>query len=372
MNRIQQMSWMILLLAAGCTFSGKVVRLPVTDGLEHTALSAEQTGMITSTLAQFPDHSQIAVALLTGNETLYFGAIRQHDTIRPCNNANSVFEIGSITKVFTTQLLMDAVRSGNIKSLDEPVASYLNYSIKGQPDITFRQLASHTSGLPGNLSASIFTTDAANPYKKWDEEKLRDFLQHDVAMHDAPGQNYLYSNVGMALLATILCSVSERDYEFLLQENICDPLHMDHTTTNRDLISSDLVQGYNWKGKPTENWDMDAMAGAGAILSTVSDLAIYAGWSMTALHQSLIDMTLPTVQINDDLQVALGWHVVSNKTPEPFLWHNGGTGGYKSSMAIDLNNGRSVVILTNIGATDNPRKGLIDQLCFDLVNSFEG
>ena len=249
--------------------------------LGHTALSAEQTGMITSTLAQFPDHSQIAVAVLTGNETLYFGAIRQHDTIRPCNNANSVFEIGSITKVFTTQLLMDAVRSGKIKSLDEPVASYLNYSIKGQPDITFRQLASHTSGLPGNLSASIFTTDAANPYKKWDEEK-RDFLQHDVAMHDAPGQNYLYSNVGMALLATILCSVSERDYEFLLQQNICDPPHMDHTTTNRDQISSDLVQGYNWKGKPTENWDMDAMAGAGAILSTVSDLAIYAGWSMTA------------------------------------------------------------------------------------------
>ena len=77
----------------------------------------KQTGMITSTLAQFPDHSQIAVVVLTGNETLYFGAIRQHDTIRPCNNANGVFEIGSITKVFTTQF--DGCRQiRQIKSLD--------------------------------------------------------------------------------------------------------------------------------------------------------------------------------------------------------------------------------------------------------------
>ena len=66
-------------------------------------------------------------------------------------------------------------------------------------------------------------------------------------MHDAPGQNYLYSNVGMALLATILCSVSEEIMSSCCRKNICDPLHMDHTTTNRDLISSDLVQGYNWK-----------------------------------------------------------------------------------------------------------------------------
>ena len=69
--------------------------------------------------------------------------------------------------------------------------------------------------------------------------------------------------------------------------------------------------------------------------------------------------------------MALGWHIIKGILNDPFLWHNGGTGGYKSSMGLSLQNDSGIVILTNIGATGNPKKGLIDKLCFDLLKSLQ-
>lgn len=94
-------------------------------------------------------------------------------------------------------------------------------------------------------------------------------------------------------------------------------------------------------------------------------------WNFTALNNQLLVMQQATKSINEQMDIALGWHIMKNKTSEPFLWHNGGTGGYKSSMAINLSNETGIIILTNIGATDNPKKGLIDNLCFDLMTSLE-
>ena len=113
------------------------------------------------------------------------------------------------------------------------------------------------------------------------------------------------------------------------------------------------------------------MEGAGAILSSVQDLSKYLNWNFTALNSSLLPMRQKTHTINDDMEIALGWHIIKNKSAQPYLWHNGGTGGYKSSMGINLSNNSGVIILSNIGATNNPQKGPIDKLCFDLMKTIE-
>jgi CubicO group peptidase (beta-lactamase class C family) len=361
----------LFLICIGCGSTKKVNEAYFNKEIYSKEIDKSQTDLIANTLSEFPNNSEIAIGIINSKEVFFYGLKRTNDTIKIIDNYDSVFEIGSITKVFTTQLLLVLLEEKKIKNLDESIMPYLGFTIKGNPIITFRQLANHTSGLPSNLNASIFNTDASNPYKNWDKEKLIQYFEKEVKLDSPPGEKYQYSNVGMALLAYIISIMESKEYEKLLQEHILKPLQMERSTTQRDLVQDYLVHGYNWKGKPTANWDMAEMTGAGAVLSNVNDLSKYLIWNLNALNDQLALMKQSTKFINENLEIALGWHIIKNKTQKPFLWHNGGTGGYKSSMAINLNNETGIIILTNIGATDNPKKGLIDSLCFDLMKYLE-
>jgi len=334
-------------------------------------LSKVQTDLIQKVLSEFPENSEMAFALIHGSKIDYYGLKRIYGKNEKVENATSVFEIGSITKVFTTHLLLNLLNDGKIASLDESIPSYWDFPFRGNPDFTFYQLANHTSGLPSNLSGSFFNTDVSNPYKNWDNEKFRKYFEKELKLESKPGEAYRYSNIGMALLANTVCKIRQEDYETLLQREIFLPLKMNSSSSNRDLLKEKLVQAYNWKGKPTANWDLEEMRGAGSVLSTVNDLSKYLNWNFEALNSQLELMKLPSKEINETIDIALGWHIVKNQTKMPFLWHNGGTGGYKSSMALNLFNQTGIVILTNIGATDNPKKALIDQLCYDLMRTLE-
>jgi len=361
----------LTIICLGCGTTKNQRKAFIDSDIYKAEIEKAQVELIANTLSEFPNHSEIAIALVHSNKSVFYGLQQKNDSIGISNNSNLVFEIGSITKVFTTQLLINLLDEDKINSLDESVLPYLDFNIKGNPTITFRQLANHTSGLPSNLSGSIFNTDASNPYRNWNREKLMNYFSKDVKLNSEPGVVYQYSNVGMALLAYTINKITGKEYESLLQENIFQPLEMIQSTTNRDLIQEYLVQGYNRKGKPTANWEMAEMKGAGAILSSTLDLSKFALWNFFALNNQLKLMSQSSLVINDNLEIALGWHIVKNKSTNPFLWHNGGTGGYKSSMAINLNNNTAVIVLTNIGATDNPKRQLIDNLCFDLMKTLE-
>lgn len=360
-------SLILLLFCIGCGSTKNVNEAFIDKGIYNVGIANPQADLIAKTLSEFPNNSEIAIAIVSAKNVHFYGQRRTNDSIKKIDNSKNVFEIGSITKVFTTHLLLTLLEEKKIKSLDESIEPYLEFKIKDNPRITFGQLANHTSGLPSNLEGSIFNTDASNPYKNWEKEKFVDYFTKDLKLKSIPGEKYQYSNVGMALLAYTICKIESQDYESLLQEDIFKPLQMEHSTTQRDLVKDFLVQGYNRKGKPTANWDMAEIKGAGAILSNVNDLSKYLMWNFSALNNQFTLMKQSTKTVNENLEIALGWHIIKNKTPKPFLWHNGGTGGYKSSMAINLDNETGIIILTNIGATDNPKKGLIDDLCFDLM-----
>lgn len=361
----------LILLLAGCSSTRKVKPAFSQFSNEKSSISPAQAEKVAEVLSQFSNESEIAIALLQDGKTTFFGMKRQQDTLIPLENRTHVFEIGSITKVLTTQLLINTLNQGKIPNLDAPIALYAPFPIKGNPEITFKQLANHSSGLLNDIVVSIFGTQRSNPYQKWDREKLRKFLAEDAELEQVPGEKYLYSNIGIAVLAQTICEIQASDYESLVQEEIFRPLKMTHSTTKRADVLEFLVPGQNWKGKPTENWDLAALEGVGAVLSTTEDLSRYLNWGFDAFQRDYQLMAQSTLKINDNLDIALGWHIVKGKTNTPFLWHNGGTGGYKSSMGMNLSNRIGVVILTNIGATNNPKRGLIDQLCFDLMQVIE-
>jgi CubicO group peptidase (beta-lactamase class C family) len=316
---------------------------------------------------RFPAQTQFALALIDGEALSFLGMIRTGDTLRTINNADSVFEIGSISKVFTSTLLARMAAQSRLNTQD-PISAYLNFPLNDSVDISFLQLANHTSGLarlpPAVMRSAMANPD--NPYQDYDREKLRNYMRKKTALQYEAGSTYEYSNLGAGMLGFVLEQHSGQSYEALLQQMICQPLQMKHTSTERSRLAGRLVEGLNPAGNVTSNWDLAALVGAGGILSTVSDLAAFVVANFESSLQGLSLQRQPTFTVNEQMEVALGWHILKRKEGRQWHWHNGGTGGYRSSMGMDVTNRKAVVLLTNM-SSGHPLSGKIDQLCFTLL-----
>jgi CubicO group peptidase (beta-lactamase class C family) len=282
-------------------------------------------------------------------------------------NADSVFEIGSISKVFTSILLAHAVLEKKVK-LDDPVAVHLPYPLKDDAPFTLRQLANHTSGLP-RLPSNLLTpdTDQSNPYKDYGGEELREYLTDELTLESEPGSVFAYSNLGAGLLGYILAGIEGKSYRGLLQEKIFDKYEMENSSATKEDLSHLLVEGLDADGKVVSNWDFQALAGAGAILSNAKDMVRF------VLAQFEEDPALAlarqkTFEMRENLHMGLGWHIITTESGNVLYFHNGGTGGYRSAVAINLDKKTGVVILTNVSAF-NAKSGHIDNLCFELTGT---
>jgi len=269
-------------------------------------------------------------------------------------NGNTVFEIGSVTKVFTSLLLSEMVQRGEVK-LNDPVAKYLPPNVKvPQRDgkqITLVDLATHTSGLP-RMPTNFALKDPANPYADYSVERLYDFLSSYKLTRD-PGSQYEYSNVGGGLLGLALSLRAGVPYGKLVQSWICQPLGMQNTRiTLTPQMKARLAVGHNATLKPVDNWTFtQAFAGAGALRSTTNDmltfLAANLGYIKTPLAPAmavLLDVRRPTGMLG--VKVALGWHVFTTDGKQ-IVWHNGGTGGYRSFIGFNPKARVGVVVLSN-------------------------
>lgn len=276
---------------------------------------------------------------------------------------NTLFEIGSITKTFTSTILAYFVNEGKI-GLKDPVNKYLPDSIvslqyNGKP-VTIQSLANHSSGLPRVPANLISNADPSNPYKKYDDDRLFSFLAHYKPYRE-PGAQYEYSNLAVGLLGVILERISGKPYEQLVQEIICEPLQMKNTRV--DLVSGDTTKfaiGYNLQLLPVHSWEFSSLAGAGAIRSGINDMLLYAKAQVSKQNtklQKAIELTHELTFEYGDYKVALGWHLF-NLGGKNYLAHDGQTGGYCSSMIFNPASGKAVVILTN--ASVGPGKLSVD------------
>ncbi|RAJ32184.1 serine hydrolase [Pedobacter cryoconitis] len=297
--------------------------------------------------------------------TYGYGTAQKNKDMLP--DANTIFEIGSISKTFTAQLLAYYVNAGKI-SLTDPITKYLPDSVAANPElqkIKIVNLSNHTSGLarlPENLLSK--NPDAANPYKYYTKELLFSYLK-SCKLASVPGEVYSYSNMGTGLLGVILERISGKTYAELLKEIITDPLKMNSTFQHLTPESAKrFTKVYNKETKEVKAWDFDALVGAGGLRSTVNDMLIYAENNIESKHTELAKAFALTHQVtfSKEPMVGLGWHIMK-PTADTYYWHNGGTGGSRSFIIININKKTAVVVLSNSEAeTDSTGVGIIDKL----------
>lgn len=334
-------------------------------------ISDNQVGLIFEKSKYFPNNTQISLAFINGENVTYYGLKRQNDSILYLSNYQDIFEIGSITKVFTANILANSVINNKIK-LNENINDYLNINFKNNISISFKSLANHTSGLPrmpSNFEQEAYSSD--NPYKHYNDEYLKDYLINFMEIENKNIGNSEYSNLGMGLLGFTLSNIYNLNYEELYEKYIFSKHNMKNTTFNIKLVNERLVKGLDIEGNYTSNWELAALSSAGGILSNVEDLAKYGIAHFNKSNLDLMLMTKKTVKVDDQVDVGLGWHIINlEKSNNKWHWHNGGTGGYTSSMVIDVKNKIGIVILSNVSAF-NPLQNNIDQLCFELMKTLK-
>ena len=278
-------------------------------------------------------------------------------------DGNTVFEIGSITKVFTSTLLADMV-ARHLVTLDDPVAKYLPANLRvpsrNGRSITLLDLATQHSGLP-RLPDNMKPADPDNPYADYTREQMYEFLSRYELPRD-PGETFEYSNLGVGLLGDALSLRAGTSYEALVIDRILAPLGMrDTRITLTPVMQSRLAHGYDARGYATKNWDLPALAGAGALRSTANDMLRFAAAALgapgtpPAVAAALADAERPRRDLGNDgkAQIGLNWFTARGGSVE-IVWHNGGTGGYRSFLGLDKARRRAVVVLTNsaVGVDD--------------------
>ncbi len=451
-------------------------------------LTKHQMDLIFNQAKFFPDQTQISIGFIENGKTRYFGLIRHNDSISQFDNHQSIFEIGSITKVFTSNLLALTVLENRV-DLEDNINDYLSLAIKNNQQISFKSLANHSSGLPRMPSDfevekldtvstvrvrhilipykgaaqsssdlgltkmeakhradsifSILTLDRArfegfvplssdkevsddkgeiefsyfdgfvpvfrdyafenevgslglietrfgfhiieilsksgpqkvvnvrslvdNPYKFYKQSDLENYLENLLVVDENGKGNYLYSNLGAGLLGYTLAEVYDLSYEELFQKYIFSKYNMHNSTFERKDSKQFLVKGLDAEGNIVSNWDFSVLATAGGLLSNVEDLSHYVLSQFENSNPELELMREKTLDIDVQRDLGLGWHIVNSMESKDKLYtHGGGTGGYTSSMLVDLKNKIGIVILSNVSAF-NPNQNKIELLSYDLI-----
>ncbi len=334
-------------LMLALTLSGACALAQVPSDAEIRKILAERVGAENQGIGIV-----VGVIDATGRRVVAYGSLAKNDNRRL--GADTVYEIGSMTKVFTSLVLMDMVRKGEV-ALTDPVSKYLPATVK-MPErngrkITLADLSTQSSGLP-RMPSNFSPKDSANPYADYSVKQMYDFLSGYQLTRDI-GSQYEYSNLGVGLLGHVLALRAGMSYEALVRSRICEPLGMADTriTLTPDMKARQAV-GHNATLNPVPNWDLPTFAGAGALRSTANDMLTFLAANLGYVKSPLAEAMAEEVSIRrpagaPDMEIAYGWHV-QTKDGSSIIWHNGGTDGYRTYMGYDPKARAGVVVLSNI------------------------
>jgi len=286
-----------------------------------------------------------------GRRVIAYGSLEKGDK-RPLDG-DTLFEIGSITKVFTALLAADMAQRGELK-LDDPIAEYLppgtKVPVRNGRQITLVDLATHTSALP-RMPDNFRPKDPENPYADYTVEALYSFLSSYELPRDI-GVKFEYSNLGFGLLGQGLAHRAGMDYEQLVVTRICDPLHMNSTRITLPApLRQRLAAGHSADLVTVPGWDIPALAGAGALRSSTNDLLSFLAAMMGYTNNPLAAAQKTTLGISRPtggafIDSGLGW-VIDTRGGGQIIWKNGGTGGYRTFIGYSPQTRIGIVVLSN-------------------------
>lgn len=336
-----------------------------------------------------PGNSSLSIGFVDGDhtETFFYGEIKKGTGLLP--DKNSLYEIGSISKTFTAIMVAHAVNQGKIK-LDDDIRKYLpgnfpDLEFKGIP-IKIINLCNHTSGLPSLPDDFEKQPNyiAADPYLHYSKEMIYACLKSfkpDVS----PGTEASYSNLGFAVLGTILENVYGKPIEKLVEQTLTKPLKMYHTWYEVPLAEQKLMAtGYSDEtGKAVPHWNLGAFKAAGGIKADLNDMLLYLKANIKAKNKDFLS-SYHVTDHQQDFERGLAWMIqpLNNekamehsgdqtlqhqtlKTPavkkQTVIWHNGGTAGFRSFCGFVKDGQRGIVILSNSSAS-------VDDLALKLLS----
>ncbi len=267
------------------------------------------------------------------------------------NQPDTKFRLGSITKQFTSMLIMQLVEQGKVK-LDGKISDYLpDYRRDTGQKITVHQLLSHTSGIPNYTALpGFFANFTRDPYTV--DAFIKRYASNDLEFE--PGTKFNYSNSGYFLLGAIIEKVTGKPYEQVLREKILDPLGMKNTGYDHyDAIINKRASGYMKTPVGYNNapyLDMSIPYAAGSLYSTVEDLFL---WDQALYTEKLLSAKYRDMMFKPNLEnYGYGW--IMGKLPlgqseetVPIIAHDGGINGFSTSIVRLIGDKHLIVLLDN-------------------------
>ncbi len=297
--------------------------------------------------------NSISIAILDKGKITYVNAGYPFDKRTDKASEHTIYEIASVSKIFTTTLLADFVIKDKI-GLDDYMVDYLpdtlQFSDERIRQIQIKHLAAHTSGIPAPIS-SARCEDPEQHHKYLTFSDIFSMLETLTLAHE-PGTQFDYQNTSIALIGYILCSIEGVTIEELLFENVFLPMGMHNTcfdVSNQQLPK--LANAYIRPGVLVPNWEWGAAKASGGLRSTTEDMAIGLNKLFYENSQFSDAMRLATrVEFDsthfNNTAMGLGWYI-ADYSGRTLIGHGGTVRGFKSVIQYDVDNQRGVVVLSN-------------------------
>lgn len=295
----------------------------------------------------------MSIGILKDGQTYYYGYGYADKEKKNIPSANTIFELGSISKTFTATIAALAIGEGKIK-LDDPVNKYLPDSIPSlqynNRAVTIRDLLNHTSAFPrmpadfqdGRVDERGIIIYPVDKFFSW---------LKNLKLTREPGQKSEYSNAGLALVSTVMQRLYNMSYEQLVQKFIGQPLGM--ADTKIDILKQDSVnyaKGYREDGSYHFPRNLPPIyQGAGGLRSTAADMLRYAKAEIDPPNKKLrkaMLLTRDTTFSDKNFHIGMVWMMVKYGNLDA-IFHNGATGGFRSYLAIAPEKNLAVIVLVN-------------------------
>jgi CubicO group peptidase (beta-lactamase class C family) len=304
---------------------------------------------IIDSISAFPDYTELSIGIYENELMDYIGLLKENNVIKQIDNKNTAFETGSITKVFTANILVQLFIEGRVE-FDDLISQYLPFNIKDNTSITLKQLTSHTSGLP-KLPEDFFSYPkyvSDNPYLNYDEKRLITYLTKKLKLNNKPGEEFLYSNLGMGVLSYVLSKIENKPFSQLVEDRIFNKLDMSNSTFNSNKLKTKATKAINKDGVHVGYWDGGILNGCVGIISTAEDMMKFAK-NVLDTNNNVSDLQMREMAtVRPGVMMCMGWGKGIDINGTPVYWHNGGTAGSAASFAVNREKRSAVIILSNV------------------------